>query len=556
MSDNNKPGPPGIMDYFPLPVARSSQKTVIEEIDKVFKSGAKIVVLEAPVGSGKSAIAITLAKAQGLMGEIGVGGAHIITPRKSLQDQYFEDFSKDIVLMKGRNAYPCTFESTPRQYATIIKAVKEGKVRQPDKQSPNCAESPCKDDSDVFQMCTGERDCPYVVAMGIAQEHSIVIHNLHSFIFQSNFGNKFDQRSILIVDEAHEIENTVRGFITKKIWLRGRVKPEEIAELKGVEAWSSFMLQPRFVPEETERDRNLKAQDKAYVSKKEEYLRAVAWISNKDFFDKGFSVETMVTTNIGPDRREVPNGLMLEFIPHYVGGAVRNLLLNYGDKVLLMSGTIYNKDLFCRNLGIRPEEAHFIRIGSSFPRENRPIYVKPEYQIDTSHAKWNENFGDLIKLINKILLIFKDAKGLIHAPSYIASEQIRNALNSDRIVGHNSLDFGHKLEEFFECKEPKVFISPVCQQGVDFKDDRARFQIIIRVPYPSTGSKFMEDKVTNDFPWYNYQALITFGQQIGRVNRSDKDYGATFLIDERFNKFISRNAKALPTWVKEGMVWK
>lgn len=555
---NNTPVPEktGIMKFFPLPTARPSQEVVIREIDKVFKSGTNIVVLEAPVGSGKSAIAITLAKSLGLMGEVGVGGAHIITPRKSLQDQYFEDFSEDIVLMKGRNAYPCTFESTPRQYVSTIKAIKEGRIKPPDRGSPDCGDAPCKGDSDVFQLCTEDRECPYGVAIKVAQDHSIVIHNLHSFIFQSNFGLRFDKRGILIVDEAHEIENTVRGFISKKIFLKGTLKKEETAAFKSINDWTTFLFQDKYIPEETERDRNLKTQDKTYVSKKEEYLRIVESLSQKDFFDKGFSVEINPTFKTSLTGTKTPDGVVLEFIPHYVGGAVRNMLLDYGDKILLMSGTIYDKDLFCRNLGIRPEEAHFIRIGSSFPKQNRPIYLKREYQVNTSHANWNENFADLIEVIKKIMVIFKDAKGLIHAPSYLASEQIKNALNDPRVVNHSPQDFLTKLDGFFSDKEPKVFISPVCQQGVDFKDDRARFQIVIRVPYMSTGSAFVEDKVKNDFPWYNYQALIVFGQQIGRINRSDNDYGATFLVDDRFNKFISRNAKALPTWVKEGMVWK
>jgi Rad3-related DNA helicase len=543
----------GIMQHFPLQEARQSQKIVLEEIDKVFKLGTKIIVLEAPVGSGKSAIAITLAKAEGIQTGTGVGGTHIITPRKSLQDQYFSDFSKDVVLMKGRNAYPCTFEAPPREYVAVVKAIREGKIKQPDKHSPNCAEAPCKGDTDIYQICTEGRDCPYVLAISIAQEHGIVIHNLHSFIYQSNFGGRFDARGLLIVDEAHEIENTIRGFITKKVVINKVLKKEASQEFTTLAQWNQYLLNPTFVPEETERDRNLKAQDKTFVSAKEEYLRSVEELTGKDYFDKGFSVEWIPIIKSGTQTQVAT---AFEFIPHYVGGAVRNMLLDYGQKVLLMSGTIYNKDLFCRNLGIAPEEAHFIRIGSSFPKENRPIYLKSQYQVNTSHALWNENFADLIDVIKKIMLIFKNAKGLIHAPSYAASEQIKNALNDPRVVNHTAHDFLTKLEDFFKEKEPKIFISPVCQQGVDFKEDRARFQIIVRVPYPSTNSKFYEDKVKNDFPWYNYQALVTFGQELGRVNRADSDYGATFLVDERFNKFISRNSKALPTWVKEGMVWK
>jgi Rad3-related DNA helicase len=332
------------------------------------------------------------------------------------------------------------------------------------------------------------------------------------------------------------------------------LKKEVSSEFTTLAQWNQYFLNPIFVPEETDRDRNLKAQDKTYVSAKEEYLRNVEGLTGtQESFDKGFSVEWIPILKHGTSTQIAT---AFEFIPHYVGGAVRNMLLSYGQKVLLMSGTIYNKDLFCRNLGISPEEAHFIRIGSSFPKENRPIYLKPKYQVNTSHALWNENFAELIDVIKSILMIFKDAKGLIHAPSYVTSEQIKNALNDPRVVNHTASDFLTKLDGFFKEKEPKVFISPVCQQGVDFKADRARFQIVVRVPYPSTNSKFYEDKVKNDFPWYNYQALVTFGQELGRVNRADDDYGATFLVDERFNKFISKNSKMLPTWVKEGMVWK
>lgn len=542
------------MSYFPLPNPRQNQEIVIKEIDKVFSEGKDIVILEAPVGSGKSAIALTLAKAWGKKGtEVGAEGAHIITPRKSLQDQYFEDFGKDLVLMKGRNAYPCTFEASVREYSAIIKAVKEGRIKQPGRDDTNCGDAPCKGDYDTFQLCTEERACPYVVAIGIAEEHEIVVHNLHSFIFQSSFGGKFGKREILIIDEAHEVENTVRGFISKKVRLP-KVIPKSITEdRKTILGWNSYLLNPEFIPEETDRDRNLKAQDKTYVSAKEEYLRKVEAICNEQGFESGFSVDWIPEFRPGSTTQIAT---ILEFIPHYVGGAVNNMLLSFGHKVLLMSGTIYNKELFCKNLGITSDRAHFIRIGSTFPKENRPIYLKPQYQVNTSHAMWNENFGELIEIIAKVLTIFKDAKGLIHAPSYAASEQIKNALNDPRIVNHMPSDFLTKLQGFYESKEPNVFISPTCQQGVDFKNDRARFQIIIRVPYPSTNSVFVEDKVKNDFPWYNYQALVTFGQQIGRVNRADEDYGATFLVDERFNKFISRNAKILPSWVKEGMIWR
>jgi Rad3-related DNA helicase len=547
-----------IMEYFPLPEARGSQKIVLEEIDKVFSTGKNIIILEAPVGSGKSAIAITVAKAWGLQSKVPMGdeeckpGAHIITPRKSLQDQYFEDFSKDIVLMKGRNAYPCTFEVPIREYTAVVTAINSGRIKSPSRDTPNCGDAPCKNDSVVYDECTSSRPCPYSIAMQLAQENVNVVHNLHSFIFQSAFGGKFTKRAVLIVDEAHEIENTVRGFISKKIQI-GKVIPQEQMEGYTLKQWEEFFLRADLVPTESELDQAKKINDSEYVSSKEEYLRKVGQICSSQAFEKGFSVEYSTYNKPGTNH---PIGCIFEFIPWYVGSAVRNILLNFGHKCLLMSGTIYDKAAFCRNLGISLDEAHFIRIGSSFPKENRPIYLKPKYQVNTSHANWNDNFADLIEVIKEIMEIFKGAKGLIHAPSYAASMQIENALNDARIMSHIPADFLTKLEDFYATLEPRVFISPTCQQGVDFKGDRARFQIVIRVPYPSTSSAFVSNKVKEDFPWYNYQALVVFGQQIGRVNRSEDDYGATFLVDQRFNTFISRNAKILPTWVKEAIVWR
>lgn len=550
-----KPLETGVMRYFPLPKYRANQKIVLQEIEKAFASGKSIIILEGPVGSGKSAIAVTLAKAYTSAHEVKdiSNGAHIVTPRKSLQDQYYADFSETLVLMKGRNAYPCTIDVPLREYTTVIKAIKEGKIKQPDKHSPNCADAPCKGSAEVYQICTESRNCPYVQAITVAQEHEIVVHNLHSFIYQSSFSGKFDKREMLIIDEAHEIENTIRDFISKKIYISKPIKETQVADLKTVLDWKSFFLTPEYIPEETEKDKNLKQQDKTYISPREEYLRKIESLTEKDYLEKGLSVQYQPVLKTGT---HIQTGASFDLIPHYVGGAVNNLLLNYGEKVVLMSGTIYNKELFCRNLGINQANAYFIRIGSSFPKENRPIYLKQKYQINTSHANWNENFAGLIEIINNISSVFADAKGLIHAPSYVAAEQIRNALNNPRAITHNQFDFFTKLEEFFASKEPNIFISPICQQGVDFKDDRARFQIVVRVPYPSTSSKFVEDKVKTDFPWYNYQALIIFGQQIGRINRSDNDYGATFLVDERFNQFISRNSKMLPGWAKEAMIWK
>lgn len=533
------------MSFFPLETPRNSQKAVIVEIDKAFQSGKRIVILEAPVGSGKSAVAMTFARKY--------KDSHIITPRKSLQDQYFEDFSEDVVLMKGRNAYPCTKDAMRGAYIKVIQAVQRGQVKQPRKDEPNCATAPCRNSEAVWKACVAAKgDCPFSVAINVAQQHHTVVHNIHSFVFQTNFSERFEKRSLMVIDEAHEVEDVLRGFITKKFNLPHTVRPEDIPNCETIDEWCDYFSRPEFLPEVTELERQRKQNDENFLTNLERYMATVEVLrSNSEHYGKDF---TMRRTPVFGGARIIGNNF--EFIPHSLGNAANRYLFAYADKVLLMSGTIYDKDQYCRYLGINPEEAYFIRVPSTFPIANRPIYMKPDYQVDTSHANWNDNVEEVCEKIKKIMGIFKDVKGLIHVPSYEAAQEIARGLADERIVIHEKHDFQERLQYFFESSEPLVFISPVCQQGVDFKQDRARFQVIVRIPYMNTSDEFVNKKVQDDFQWYNYKALVVFGQQIGRVNRSENDFGVTFLLDSRFNKFVAKNSKKLPKWLRDAIVYK
>lgn len=564
MTSSPTAGVSEVMKFFPKEKPRPSQTIVVNEIDKAFSSGKKIIILEGPVGCGKSAIAMTLALYEASKGdrtiELEDGSVetqkpvHLLTPRKSLQDQYYGDFKEKITLMKGRSSYPCIYGAEVRKYAPILKMVRDGRVRTPYIGETSCAEGPCKDSETIFQKCVEEHPCPYSLAISVAQQSDIIVHNLHSFLFQTNFSGKFEKRRLMVVDEAHDVPGIIRDHATKAVKVKAVISRGDIQNLKGVAELCSFLSQPKFIPAETPEELLRKQADKEYVTEKEAYLQKVEEIyaagetSLKEFSVelepkfKGFTEEQIAT--------------VLHLVPHNIGGLVFKLLLNYGEKILLMSGTIYSKQLFCKEMGINPEDAYFIRIPSAFPKEKRPIYMNKSLMVNTSHRDWDQNFPKIIESIGTILEIFKNDKGLIHAPSYSAAARIVAALDSPRVHSHEPQDFQHNLGEFFSSKGNGVFVSPVCQQGVDFKEDRARFQIIVRVPYANAGSAFVSDKMKKDFSWYNYQALIVFGQQVGRVNRSPDDFGATFLLDDRFPGFIQKNKSLLPKWLTDAIIVK
>jgi len=515
-----------LLSNFPLPQPRRLQVEVMERIENAFSEGIRYVIVEAPVGSGKSAMAIAAA--------LNYGDSHILTPRKNLQDQYFDDFEKHINLMKGRSSYPCIYKDASK-YTEIKAAIKRGDTPSPSITGVSVAEGACSNgDTKLYEACNSRHTCPYVIALDSAIQNPHVVHNVHSFIFQAYMHAKFDRRGIVIVDEAHNLEDICRDFITKEITLPGKAGVDyEVPQFETIGEYEEFLLQDKFIPRRTD--------------SKDLYKQAVEVLlltGMKDFV-VDFTLDDFF------------NRTTLKFIPRSIFGVPESLIFNFGERVLLMSGTIYDRDAFCRSLGIPPEKSCFIQVPSSFHPSRRPIIMKPEYMVNTSHATWDANLPELIRIIKLVMERFKGAKGLIHTPSYYTNSQIAKELqNEPRLMTHHQGDFRQKLEEFYESKDPKVFLSPICQEGVDFKGDRARFQMILRVPYPSIGDRFIKSMMQGNFAWYNRKALIVFGQEIGRINRSDEDHGVTILVDSRFTKFVSSNNKKLPRWLLDAFVTK
>lgn len=524
-----------ILDYFPSPPlhsARSGQVAVLEEIERVWDD-YRFIIIEAAVGAGKSAIAKTIAS--------WAKSAHILTPMKSLQNQYFDDFGGDLVLMKGRSSYPCVFGWSEIQADRLRKRIAAGDLIHVERGETTCANGPCRESEKAYKECTGYdgasevNPCPYSAAISTAEPHHTVVHNLHSYIYQTNFGGKFPPRKVMIIDEAHRIEGILRDFSSFKIvmpmLLGGDDERNRWEEFEDIEQWMDYFTEDRFLPRAP--------------YDKEKWLER--FMKMQDIIESSPSTwSRFVVRHIEDQLRKTST---FELIPEKLGSLPERYLYGGGEKVILMSGTVYDKTQFCKDRGIPPDQTYMIRLPSTFPVESRPIIMKPEYMVDTSHKAWLDNLPEMAEKIRKVLAVFGDAKGLIHAPSYHAAAQLMQEVRDPRLVTHSPEDTQQRLQEFYDSSKNQVFVSPVCQEGVDFKMDRARFQIILRIPYLNAGDPFVSFKIGTDFSWYNYQALITFGQQIGRINRSEKDFGVTILMDSRFPSFIRKNKAKIPRWV-------
>ncbi|HZJ10176.1 MAG TPA: DEAD/DEAH box helicase family protein, partial [Trueperaceae bacterium] len=165
---------------FPFPHYREGQRETIDSVREAFAAGKRFVVVEAPTGSGKSAIAVTVARE--------AASAFVLTAQKVLQDQYVRDFS-DLAIMKGRSNYPCLIAPTHAAAAPCIAG----------RRLPACDE------------------CPYFTAKDVAMATNVTTMNYAYFLAELNYAGGFGHRDLLVLDEAHNTEAALMGFVQVNI---------------------------------------------------------------------------------------------------------------------------------------------------------------------------------------------------------------------------------------------------------------------------------------------------------------------------------------------------
>ena len=88
---------------------------------------------------------------------------------------------------------------------------------------------------------------------------------------------------------------------------------------------------------------------------------------------------------------------------------------------------------------------------------------------------------------------------------------------------------------------------------MSFDNDKARFQIIAKIPYPSLASEKNKLRKQNNPEWYAYRTVSSLCQMIGRPVRSKNDYADTIIIDESFGDVLKYSSHYIPNWLQESI---
>lgn len=539
--------PPG---YTPRP----QQVEMIERIDEAFDKGSKIVVVEAPTGAGKTHVGMTFARKQRDEHE---SGTFFLSSLKTLQDQYLTLFPEpELVTLKGRNAYPCDL---PEGKVMMLNADEGICRRQALSILPECVKGDLK--SNVF--FRGEAPptatiCSYWKQLQKAAQSPISLFNLHSFLFQKRM-KRFGKRALMVVDEAHRLEDAILSFVDTRLW-EGDLKKVQINVDENCKTGADvqeWVQEADVIKQLQKKIEEIKPGDGSEVP--ERLRRDLDTLENVAFkIDLLMALipkseQWAVSIEEGKmGRRKGDKCLVCR--PVYAANFAADLFFNHADRTLAMSATILDHEMWATSLGLKTKDVTFIKTPSPFAKEKRPVVI--DYAGPMSYTRQEGTFPRMVEKIRGILNLHKEERGIIHCHSFHLGKKLVTALQNPRLTLVEEEQDKTLVIAKHAATPGSVLVSPGMTEGVDLKDDLARFAILPKVPFASTQDLVVALRMADQRGWYDWRTCLIFLQACGRTVRHDQDFATTYLLDSDFEAFMVRARKLLPDWWKESIIRK
>ena len=529
---------------------RKEQRDALEFINSEYQKDKtnKFYLLNLPVGIGKSYLALMISDWY-KKNVSKFARVDIITNSKILQDQY-EDTFESISGLRGKENYECeAYSCSCAQGAEFNRLNK-----------------------------TSCEECPYSNSRENYISGGVSLTNFYLYILYAIYNPKLMESrgaKVLIVDEAHDFDDVMSDFVSIKITetivkrMKFSNEKEIIKKLKDVNTIDNYVQFLSFLNgeildtcEQMEKGMG-SAPRNAKVDKRDLKISKVISEKNSDvklmnqITDlKQYQLKIEVFLK---EYKENPNNWVLEsnwndklrqrelsLEPIWAFDYLDKYVFSQYDMVFLMSGTILDKNLFCQLNGLDISKAVYYSIGSPFPLKNRPIFYMPIGKM--SFKSKEDTFKNYVPYIKKLLEKYKNKKGVIHTNSFELAKWIQDSIKDPRLIFHDSSNKDEMLKMHFESEEATVIVSPSMGTGVSFDNDKARFQIIAKVPYPSLASQKNKVRQSNNPDWYSWKTSCSLQQACGRIVRSTTDYGDTIIIDGGFGDVIKHSSQFLPDW--------
>lgn len=123
---------------------------------------------------------------------------------------------------------------------------------------------------------------------------------------------------------------------------------------------------------------------------------------------------------------------------------------------------------------------------------------------------------------------------------------LKSTIDDDRLLLHGSDDREEVFHEHITSDRPTVLLSPSMTEGVDLYDDRGRFQIVCKVPFPFLGDKVVRKRMRKQPWWYGYTTAKAIVQSLGRSVRNHDDHAVSYILDGDWETFYGKTKHMFP----------
>lgn len=531
----------------PFDQPRTHQKEALAQAYKaLFIKDKDIVLLDLPTGIGKSGINTALCTA--------AENAFMTTPQKTLREQLKNDnlLNQYYKVLKSRKDYSC--------------GVTNGKT--------DCSNCPCYINDE--KSCLQEQNCTYWQAKKKAMESPTTVLTLAMLRYDSLLpphtenGKQisFRKRDLLVVDEAHNLEGDVAsmfaGFKISPYILPKKTAKELkplIEKKEGSRNSSKTVNKDADIQEiinKCEKNLDRRAKEIRNVGKnadKEEKnlletidntLQKIRYLKNELNEDRAWVWD--IKSNASFRGVEMP---VLEVKPVKVDRFLKKFIWSRANKIVLSTATLpyrKNPEKWLERLGLEDKSFEKISKPSPFPRQNRKVYTKTSVGSMGSGSWKNEHSEKSLNRIRRIIEKHEGQKGVIHVSSYEQAEFIAEKINP--VQKHDKNQEYNDILELWNGNS--VIATPSMKEGVDLKQDKCRFQILFKIPWPQLGDSRVSyiKKDLGDDQWYCESAAIDVVQSVGRGVRSKDDECDYYVLDSSFWGL----KQYFPEWFKEGVV--
>ena len=518
--------------FFPLETPRPQQAQALDKLCAEIGKGKRLLALEAGTGVGKSAIAVCLGRwldAQESPPEGAERGTVVLVAQKVLQDQYTRDFSEARDLRSAAN-FKChgPMGGTCGETWRVRKAVGMEMA--------------------AAIKCVG---CPYREAKEAFKSAPLAVTNYSYHLSEAIYAGELAPRHLLVCDEAHLLEDEVRRWSSVEI-TEGEANefetdlPWEESENKAL----GWLVGP-FKSHLTDRLTRTASKLQVLVGQGQFLDKMVAkWAEENDKFDKRVCQINRLIQHGGrilisyhSDRKGNKRVL---FQPLEVAGLCEDVLYKRSGVALLMSATLLDQRTFAKSAGLK--DYSWVQIPTPFKPQQFGVHFRPLGKLTKNNI--DSTLLKLPRALKKILKEHPNEKGIIHAHSYKIMEAIREVNDPRLLIQKDAADRENVLKLHLSSKQPTVLVGPAFTEGLDLAGDLGRFQVLIKIPYPSMDDPVVKHK---EWGWYAWRAARALTQAAGRCVRSNEDFATTYVLDEDFIQFLERNPGLIPAHLIDGM---